>query len=459
MSEARYYHVAAALGDGRVLVAGGLGGVNGPSNTAEIDDSAAMAWSPAAAMNRTRAAASAVTLRDGRVLVIGGFDQNAVDVVMDAEVYDPAANSWTLTGPTTGPRFFATSQVLPDGRVLVAGGYDNVAFDSVESAEVFDPVTNSWTAVAPLHVKRVFAASVPLADGRVLVIGGTQGNPAVPWTDGEVYDPASDSWTLTPSTGGAGGGFVAAARRTDGRVLATGGLVDTTNVPTNAAALYDPPTNSWSAVAPMSVARYGHVAVSIPGARTLVAGGLNTDSVETFGAPNNPPTANAGVDQAAQGCAGCLALVTLDGSASTDADGDALTYTWREGDTVLAVTHGATSTATVGFSVGTHVVTLAVTDGAGGQATDTATVVVADAIASMSAQIADLESRLADAGTTIRTLNRALDAVEQDMQREFGNPGFTIPGATPAARARALAEAIVRLDRESKRALYRELQR
>jgi hypothetical protein len=45
------------------------------------------------------------------------------------------------------------------------------------------------------------------------------------------------------------------------------------------------------------------------------------------------------------------------------------------------------------------------------------------------------------------------------MQREFGTPGFTIPGATPAARARALAEAIVRLDRESKRALYRELQR
>ena len=279
------------------------------------------------------------------------------------------------------------------------------------------------------------------------------------WTDGEVYDPASDSWTLTPSTGGTGGLYPAAARRTDGRVLVTGGVVDTTNVPTDAAALYDPPTNSWSAVAPMSVARYGHVAVSIPGARTLVAGGLNTDSVETFGAPNNPPTANAGVDQAAQGCAGCLALVTLDGSASTDADGDALTYTWSKGDRVLAVTRGATSTATVGLAVGTHVVTLVVTDGAGGQATDTATVVVADTIASMSAQIADLESRLADARTTIRTLNRALDAVEQDMQREFVNPRFTIPGATPAERVRSLAEAIVRLDRESKRPLYRELQR
>ena len=109
--------------------------------------------------------------------------------------------------------------------------------------------------------------------------------------------------------------------------------------------------------------------------------------------------------------------------------------------------------------MGTHVVTLVVTDGAGGHATDTVTVVVADTLASMSSQIAELESRLADARTTIRTLDRALDAVEQDLRREFGNPGFTIPGATPAARIRTLAEAIVRLDRESKRALYRELQR
>src|SRR5712691_2443210 len=325
MSEARYYHVAAPLQDGRVLVAGGLGGANGPSNTAEIYDPASGVWSPAAAMNRTRATASAVTLRDGRVLVIGGFDQNAVAVQMDAEIYDPIANSWTLTGPTTGPRFFATAQLLPDGRVLAAGGYENVTFNSVESAEIFDPATNSWTAVAPLHVKRVFPVSVALLDGRVLVIGGAQGTPAILWTDGEVYDPATDSWTMTPSTGGAGGLFLAAARRTDGRVLATGGLLDTTVGPMDAAALYDPSTNSWSAGAPMSAGRYGHAAIPIPGARTLIAGGIRTDQVEIFGSPNNPPIANAGLDQSVQGCGGCLALATLDGSASTDQDGDALT--------------------------------------------------------------------------------------------------------------------------------------
>ena len=45
------------------------------------------------------------------------------------------------------------------------------------------------------------------------------------------------------------------------------------------------------------------------------------------------------------------------------------------------------------------------------------------------------------------------------MQREFGNPALHDSWATPAERVRSLAEAIVRLDRESKRPLYRELQR
>src|SRR2546422_186641 len=49
---------------------------------------------------------------------------------------------------------------------------------------------------------------------------------------------------------------------------------------------------------------------------------------------NAPPTADAGSDQTL-GCAGATTQVTLNGSASSDANGDSLTYSWKEGPTEI----------------------------------------------------------------------------------------------------------------------------
>jgi hypothetical protein len=85
---------------------------------------------------------------------------------------------------------------------------------------------------------------------------------------------------------------------------------------------------------------------------------------------NEPPIANAGADATVTGTS-----VTLDGSLSTDPDGDALTYTWTgpfDGGTATGVN------PTVVFpGPGTYVVTLTVDDGNGGTATDTIEITVA----------------------------------------------------------------------------------
>ena len=102
-----------------------------------------------------------------------------------------------------------------------------------------------------------------------------------------------------------------------------------------------------------------------------------------FFAFDQSPTANAGADQTVPAGTNCLASVTLHGSGS-DPDGDPLTFTWSG---PFGSATGATPT--VSLPAGVHVVTLTVTDGRGGRATDTVTITVVDttppAITSVSA--------------------------------------------------------------------------
>lgn len=91
--------------------------------------------------------------------------------------------------------------------------------------------------------------------------------------------------------------------------------------------------------------------------------------------PNQPPTANAGADQTVR----TGSVVQLDGSASSDPDGDTLTFSW----TFLARPAGSTATLTGAntdrptFTAdvrGDYVLELTVDDGRGGTATDQVTI-------------------------------------------------------------------------------------
>lgn len=88
--------------------------------------------------------------------------------------------------------------------------------------------------------------------------------------------------------------------------------------------------------------------------------------------PNQVPFAFAGKDQTVV-ATGCTAAVILEGTLSSDPDGDPLTFTWA-GDFGTAT--GATTA--VDLRPGVHPVTLTVDDGRGGVATDTVVVTVVD---------------------------------------------------------------------------------
>lgn len=217
----------------QVLLIGGVGCMpDQPSlRTAEAYDAATGTWRPRAAMADVRWGHSATVLRDGRVLVAGGYTGGGNvtgDLLASAEIYDPARDTWTPTGAMVAARTFHSAALLPDGKVLVAGGRGCPTRGcEVASAELYDPATGTWAATEPMSVPRSQAASAVL-----------------PGRDGD---------------GGAGGRFVVA-----------GG----TQSPT--AEMYDPKTSTWSPIGDMSEPRSNSRLLVLPGGDALIAGGFSS---------------------------------------------------------------------------------------------------------------------------------------------------------------------------------------
>src|SRR5688572_23628004 len=126
----RDHHRAVLLHDGRVMVVGGDAqpAAYGNRGSAEIFSPETHSWTPAAPMLHERRVwrsdFAATRLADGRVLVTGG---NNVDwgPVREAELFDPASGTWEAAGRLQWGRVAHTATPLRDGRVIVIGGYSD----------------------------------------------------------------------------------------------------------------------------------------------------------------------------------------------------------------------------------------------------------------------------------------------------------------------------------------------
>ena len=209
----RARHIAAILPDGRVLVAGGCYGLTcediPPLTNTQIYDPETNLWQETGSMNTPRAYASAVTLRDGRVLVVGGSKDSGTTLVdmsglQTSEVYDPVSGSWSLVGAMARPRWLGTATLLLDGRVLVAGHTSPMSNNPwiVEqkreaSSEIFDPVTGVWDHFVMMNgPSDTWPGSVRLQDGRVLVAGGARMSDYIGGKfPSQIYDELSHTWS------------------------------------------------------------------------------------------------------------------------------------------------------------------------------------------------------------------------------------------------------------------------
>ena len=119
-------------------------------------------------------------LLDGSVLFAGGATPFSYgdEAVAQSVVYDPGTQLLTPKGNLTLARDEHTATLLKDGRVLIAGGYNGDGISAsaevgiFASAELYDPATGTFSRTANMLRGRVGHAATLLRDGRVLITGG-----------------------------------------------------------------------------------------------------------------------------------------------------------------------------------------------------------------------------------------------------------------------------------------------
>lgn len=160
-----------------------------------------------------------VLLPSGKVLIAGGMGGlGIVPTIFDsAEVYDPQTGQFAFSsGHMSTVRILATGTLLPNGKVLITGGLSSTS--ALASADIYDPSTDTFAPTAnTMSSARADHTATLLADGTVLIAGGIDAS-SQPLATAELYDPATNRFTLLPNT------------MTDSRIQAAAALLQTGQV-------------------------------------------------------------------------------------------------------------------------------------------------------------------------------------------------------------------------------------
>src|SRR5690349_5208009 len=165
------------------------------------------------ALNIARRGHSATALRNGKILIAGGENQNGF--VTEAEIFDPATGSFSVSGNLNLARADHSATALSDGRILIAGGRG--AMGTLNSTEIFDPMSGAFTNGPSMNDARAGHTATTLADGRIVFTGGDDRGTI------EIYDSLRNAFTSLSVTLASPRAFHGAALLNDGRILIAGG--------------------------------------------------------------------------------------------------------------------------------------------------------------------------------------------------------------------------------------------
>lgn len=183
-------------------------------------------------------------LKDGRVMVIGGLDENGNYGGDRNRFYHPHTDTWSVAPSLPGDKiicFILGWALLKNGKLLIGGGDVVNGFDNPGDngkCYLFDPKTNSWAATG----------AIPET-----IWGNTPWNPMVLLDDGNVLFIGARDSTYEGTSGGPNhDGYQSAIRKSY---------------------LYDTSAGTWSATGLMAIAHEAGFYFPLPGNKAIVIGG------------------------------------------------------------------------------------------------------------------------------------------------------------------------------------------
>jgi len=231
--------------------------------------------------------------------VVGGL----VTPVSNIALYNPSTNTWSQLGTGTnngvsgGSPTSVNALAVLGNDLYVGGNFTQAGGVSANYVARYNPTTNNWSALgsgSSNGVSGIVRALVVL--GNDLYVGGSFGQASGKSANNVArFNPATDTWSVlgTGSSNGLNNQVSAMAVDGQGNLYVGGGFSSAGGVSANRVALYNPTTNSWSALGTGAGGVSGNVSALAVLGNDLYVGGNFTQAGGVFAnnvARYNPTT-------------------------------------------------------------------------------------------------------------------------------------------------------------------------
>ncbi|XP_043679056.1 kelch-like protein 5 [Vespula pensylvanica] len=252
---------------GELLAVGGMDANEGPTLSIYSFSLRENSWKSVATMWGKRLQFGAAVV-DRKLIIAGGRD--GLKTLNTVECFDFSTRNWS-TLPSMIVHRHGLGVAVLGGPLYAVGGHDGWSF--LDTVERWDPDTKQWRSISPMSIQRS-TVGVAVLNDKLYAVGGRDISSCLNTV--ECYDPHTNKWTacapMSKQRGGVGVGVV------NGCLYALGGHEAPASNP-NASRFdcverYDPKTDTWTMVAPMSVARDA-VGVCVLGDKLMAVGGYD----------------------------------------------------------------------------------------------------------------------------------------------------------------------------------------